>query len=72
MRSSSPWMTSTGQRTRSQTSANCSSPHSDIAADVSASVPGSVSSAHPTQSSICLVECGSENICAKKNSRNPR
>ena len=34
---------------------------------VSTSVDGAISCAQPTQSSICLVECGSVNISAKKN-----
>ena len=33
---------------------------------VSTSVCGAISLPHPTQSSICLVEWGSVNICAKK------
>ena len=36
------------------------------------SVSAVVSSPQPTQSSICFVECGSVNICEKKNSRKPR
>ena len=39
---------------------------------VAISVSGSVSSPQPTVSSIGLVECGSVNICEKKNSRNSR
>ena len=58
-RSSDPWMTSTGQRTR---------PHSSSAAGRSVRLrpsrsaiiaSGSVSSAQDTASSSCLVECGS-------------
>ena len=72
IRSWSPWITSTGQRTRATVSSKDSSRHSESADIVSASVSGSVSSAQRTQSSICLVECGSLNIWAKKNSRKPR
>ena len=43
-----------------------SSPGASI---VWASVAPSVSSAHPTESSICLVECGSVKQRPKKNSR---
>ncbi len=32
---------------------------------------GSVCRPHPIASSICLVECGSVNVCVKKNSTNP-
>ena len=71
MRSWSPCITSTGQRTRAAMSAKLSRPHSDSAAVVSASVSGSVSSPQFTQSSICLVEWGSLNIWAKKYSRKP-
>jgi hypothetical protein len=36
------------------------------------SVSALVSSAHPTQSSICFVECGSRKMREKKNSTKPR
>ena len=38
---------------------------------VAISVSASVSRPQPTQSSICLVECGSAKICEKKNSQEP-
>ena len=69
MASSSPWMTSTGQRTRSHTDRKVSSPQASSPRSVSISVAASISSPHPTQSSICFVECGSVNIRPKKNSR---
>ena len=46
-------------------------PISRIPRAVSISVSGVVSSPQPTQSSICLVECGSLHACEKKNSRKP-
>ena len=46
------------------------SPRRIVPPCVAISVSGSVSSPQPTQSSICLVECGSVKHCAKKNSRN--
>ena len=57
--SSSPWTTSSGQRTPASSSliVALSSPGQSI---VRASVSPSVSSAQPTASSICFVECGSE------------
>ena len=71
--SSSPWITSVGQRTREHVSLKLSVLQaSPIPRVVSASVSGSVSSAQPMQSSICLLECGSVKHLAKKNSRNPR
>ena len=52
-----------GTRTRAAMSREAPrGPHRSSAGVVSASVSGSVSSAQPTQSSICLVECGSLNI----------
>ena len=70
IRSSEPWITSTGQRTRPARSRASSAPMLS-ASCVAISVCASVSSPQPTQSSIGLVECGSGNICEKKNSRKP-
>jgi len=77
MASSSPWTTRTGHRTRVASSATRSgfesgSPWALDPSRVAISVSGSVSSPQPTLSSIGLVECGSVNIWAKKNSRNSR
>ena len=41
-------------------------------AKLRSSVSASVSSAQPTASSICFVECGSVKISPKKNSAYPR
>ena len=65
-----PWITSTGQRTRSHSSRTSASPSSSISS-AAMSVSGVVSRPQPTQSSIGFVECGSVNICEKKNSRKP-
>ena len=68
MPSSSPWMTITGQLTRSAIArVVCSSSPSPSA--VAIRVSGSVSSPQPTASSICLVECGSLKAVSKKNWR---
>jgi hypothetical protein len=77
MASWSPWITRTGHRTRVASSAARSgsengSPWALDPSRVAISVSGSVSSPQPTVSSIGLVECGSVNICEKKNSRNSR
>ena len=69
-RSSAPWITSTGQRTREQSARTSSSGR--MSAYVAISTSGVVSSPHPTQSSLTFVECGSLNISAKKNSRKSR
>ncbi len=75
MASSSPEITSTGQCTPAHRltsdSRISSGVPSRIPRVVSISVSGVVSSPQPTQSSICLVECGSLNACEKKNSRKP-
>ena len=66
-----PWITSEGhcmRRARSRTVSG----GIQSSTSMSISVCGVVSSPHPTQSSIALVECGSLNICEKKNSRKPR
>ena len=67
MRVLSPWMTSTGQRTRA---ADCARlvRRRDAARTCATSVSAVVSSPQPTASSIGFVECGSVNICAMKNS----
>ena len=71
-RSRSPWMTSIGHRTRSHIAREVLVARPGRGPRVvSASVSGVVSSAQPTQSSICLVECGSLKHLAKKNSRKP-
>ncbi len=70
MASSSPEITSTGQRTRAA-SARASSVESAAAAWAVISTSGVVSRPHPTQSSIGLVEWGSVNMREKKNSRKP-
>ena len=69
MASSLPWMTSTGRSTRAHTLLKPSRPQAASARFVSASRSGSISLPQPTQSSRCLVEWGSVNIRAKKNSR---
>ena len=65
-----PWITSTGQRTRAHNSRAVSSsmPSPKTRRERVSAV---VSRPQPTQSSICLVECGSVNIWEKKNSRKP-
>ena len=66
-----PWITSEGhcmRRARSRTVSG----GIQSSTSMSISVCGVVSSPHPTQSSIGFVECGSLNICEKKNSRKPR
>ena len=68
--SPSPWMTSTGQRTRAHVSANGFLRRSSAPREVSAITAGSVSSAHATKSSRGFVECGSLNMRAAKNSTN--
>jgi hypothetical protein len=70
-RSSSPWTISSGARTRRQISST-SSLESAKGASTAANITSAlVSKAQPTQSSICLVECGSGNISEKKNSTKP-
>ena len=66
-----PWITSTGQRTCAQSSSTLASSLNHSASMPRRTVAGSVSRAHPTASSICLVECGSVKACAKKKSTNP-
>ena len=66
-----PWITSTGQRTR-PASSRCASASIGSRTVVAIRTSGVVSSPQPTQSSIGFVECGSVNICEKKNSRKPR
>src|SRR5580658_9419337 len=71
MRSASPCSTNTGQRTDcASCCASASVRRGEMA--VAASVSGVVSSAQPTLSSNCLVECASGNACAKKNSTKSR
>ena len=69
--SSEPWITSTGQRRRPASSRVVSASRSLPADSVATSVSALVSRPQPTQSSIGFVECGSVNICEKKNSRKP-
>ncbi len=69
--SSVPWMMSTGQRTCAHSSRTLSSSLDQAASMPRRIVTGSVSRPHPIASSICLVECGSVNVCEKKKSRNP-
>ncbi len=61
MRSSVPWITSTGQRTRSASSvwSRRVTGVAILPSSVSPRVAPSVSCDHATASSICLVECGS-------------
>ena len=64
--SSSPWMTSIGQRTRLQTSSSAARSGmrgAELARDQHL---GADSSAHSRQSSICFVECGSEKTLAEE------
>ena len=71
MRSSVPCTTTTGHvtcRASGATGSHTAPSHPIRPAVVSARVCGEISCAQPTQSSICLVECGSENILWKKNS----
>ena len=68
--SSSPWITSTGQRIWDISSCDLASSNPD-GLTVSSSVSGVVSSAQPMPSSICFVECGSVKQRSKKNSRKP-
>ena len=71
--SSVPWTTSTGQRTRGQSAATSAGSMILVSQPRNPAriVSMSVSSAQPTQSSICLVECGSVKHWEKKNSRYP-
>ncbi len=72
IRSSVPCTTTTGQRTlahSSAASAVTAPSRPMVAAVVSTSTCGVVSRAHPMQSSICWVECGSGNIWPKKNAK---
>jgi hypothetical protein len=69
--SPSPWITSTGQRTRLESS--CASSGVNPALSwVAIIVSAPVSSPQPTASSIGFVECGSVNIFAMKNSTQSR
>ena len=71
--SSVPWITSTGQRTRGPSAATSAGSMILVSQPRNPAriVSMSVSRAQPTQSSICLVECGSVKHVAKKNSRYP-
>ena len=66
-----PWITSAGQRTRAASASSVGRSSIPVVVTVRISVSGSVSCAHPAQSSICLVECGSVKHWGKKNSTNP-
>ncbi len=55
------------RRARGSIGAQTAPSHPSRPAVVSARVCGLISCAQPTQSSICLVECGSGNILWKKN-----
>jgi len=72
-RSLSPWIASTGQRTR-RSNCSVSSVDDDVggASSCVRIVSGLVSIAQRTLSSRCLVECGSLNSSLKKNSAYPR
>jgi hypothetical protein len=72
MASSSPWITSTGQRTRPQAARKPSASTIARPRTVSASVAGPTSAPHETASSRALVEWASLNIWPKKKSRKPR
>ena len=70
IRSSVPCTTTTGQvtcRASGAIGSQTAPSHPSRPAVVSASTCGVISCAHPMQSSICLVECGSGNMCRKKN-----
>ena len=67
-----PWMTSTGHGSARTARANSSASFSARPSWVSDQRLGVVSSPQPTQSSSCLVECGSVKNCEKKNSRKSR
>ena len=72
-RSSSPWMTRTGQCTPRSTASIAGRPGTDRGASSPAiSVSGPVSRAQDTQSSYGLVECGSGSSVAKNHSTKPR
>ena len=70
-----PWMASTGRRMlrhSASTSSASRRPPASIPCTVAISVSAVVSRPQVTQSSCCLVECGSGNTWAKKNARKPR
>ena len=69
--SADPWMTRVGQRTCAQSRSAVSRSLGHSVSMARRIVCGSVCRPQPTASSICLVECGSLNTWAKKNSRNP-
>ena len=72
MRSRSPWIASTGQRTPDSSFSACSRVISAAGESfVCSSTERPASSAQPTQSSICFSEWGSGNISRNQNSAKP-